>query len=104
MDVWGLWTTYKCRVHETSGVYEDQRWMSRVLGSLWTSGTHADNLWLLGVCGDQLDSHGAWGPSVKSGKLGDYRCTSGVCGDRLKYLRCTGLGEMLRVCVDIWGV
>lgn len=31
VDVRGLWTcTYKHRVHETSGVYEDQRWMSRV--------------------------------------------------------------------------
>ena len=78
--------------------------MSRVLGSLWTSGTHVDNLWLPGVCGDHLDSQGAWGSSVKSGKPGDHRCTSGVCGDRLKCLRCTGLCEMLRVCVDIWGV
>lgn len=37
-------------------MYEDQQWMSRVPGSLWTSGTHADDLWMLGVCGDYLDS------------------------------------------------
>lgn len=68
--------------------------------------TSSGCLGCLGVCGllgHMRTTFGCWGcvgtiwtlgclePSVKSGKPGDHRCTSGTCGGRLKCLRCTGL-------------